>query len=218
MHGWAQLLSNQPQQSTRLPAPARPPAAYLQPARSSPALASTPPSGCSAILALCCGAHSEPWAAQPALQPPPISRASARHCAVLGRQLGWPLPLRRTCPATASPAPRACRFRIYFNRLVMPGLTPAQRPPPMKLHSHFRLWSWLTPVFGVSDGALLESAGLDALVGAAAGLQLPGAGSGCCCRVLGTRVPMVFCGGAPSGWGRGHLLPAGCSLWCMESG
>ena len=63
----------------------------------------------------------------------------------------------------------------------MPGLTAAQRPPAMKLHSHFRLWSWLTPVFGVSDGALLESAGLDALVSAAiaAGLQLLGAAAGC---------------------------------------
>ncbi|EFN50567.1 hypothetical protein CHLNCDRAFT_136274 [Chlorella variabilis] len=55
-------------------------------------------------------------------------------------------------------------FRVYFNRLVSTAVPEAQRPPPLKLGGHHHLWSWLIPVFKLSDGALLESAGLDALV------------------------------------------------------
>ena len=55
-------------------------------------------------------------------------------------------------------------FRIYSNRLTTPQLAPWQRPPALKLGGHWQLWSWLIPVFTVSDRALLESAGLDALV------------------------------------------------------
>lgn len=56
------------------------------------------------------------------------------------------------------------RFRIYFQRLVSPLLQDAQRPPPLLLKGHYRLWSWVIPVFKVSDQTLLETAGLDALV------------------------------------------------------
>lgn len=62
--------------------------------------------------------------------------------------------------------PAVCRsFRIYFQRLVSPLVSSEQRPPPLKLGSHWQLWSWIIPVFAVSDQALLETAGLDALVG-----------------------------------------------------
>ena len=55
---------------------------------------------------------------------------------------------------------------MYFNRLVAPQVPPEQRPPRMKLGSHWHLWSWLIPVFTVSDEELLQLTGLDALVGA----------------------------------------------------
>lgn len=67
-----------------------------------------------------------------------------------------------------------CSFRIYYNRLEAPQVRPEQRPPPLRLGSHWQLWSWLIPVFSVSDEQLLEQCGLDALV-SAWGL--------CCCDV-----------------------------------
>lgn len=45
-------------------------------------------------------------------------------------------------------------------------MPPGQRPPPLKLGSHWQLWSWLIPVFTVSDEELLQLTGLDGLVGA----------------------------------------------------
>lgn len=51
---------------------------------------------------------------------------------------------------------------IYTKRAQLPDL--AWRPPPLKLLGLHRLWSYLGPVFTVSDGELLRSAGLDALV------------------------------------------------------
>jgi hypothetical protein len=64
----------------------------------------------------------------------------------------------------ACPRPAPTRFRVYFNRLVSPFVSEKQRPPPLQLRGHYRLWSWLIPVFKLPDGELLESAGLDALV------------------------------------------------------
>lgn len=40
-----------------------------------------------------------------------------------------------------------------------------RKPPRMKLTGHHRIWSWLVPVFTISDEELVRSAGLDALVG-----------------------------------------------------
>ena len=56
---------------------------------------------------------------------------------------------------------------IYTKRAQLPDL--AWRPPPLKLLGLQRLWGYLGPVFTVSDGELLRSAGLDALVCRAAG-------------------------------------------------
>lgn len=71
----------------------------------------------------------------------------------------------------------------------------AQRPPPLKLGGHHHLWSWLIPVFKLSDGALLESAGLDALVGWQANGRADGR--------------MASCGAA------GRALP--CINLCLEA-
>ena len=74
-----------------------------------------------------------------------------------------PRPAPRGVPTLLPPLhPR--RFRIYTNRLVMPQVPESKRPPPMRLGGHHQLWSWLVPVFTLSDGQLLRSAGLDALV------------------------------------------------------
>jgi hypothetical protein len=72
-----------------------------------------------------------------------------------------------TCATPSEVTLPAChpfRFQIYFARLVSPKVPAWRRPPPLDLRGLRRLWSWLTPVFSLSDGALLESAGLDALV------------------------------------------------------
>lgn len=72
------------------------------------------------------------------------------------------------------------RFAIYFNRLRLPEVPPALRPPPMDVSGLRRLWSWLGPVLTVPDKRLLESAGLDALVGAGEVHRRLGAGGlGC---------------------------------------
>lgn len=54
------------------------------------------------------------------------------------------------------------KFRFYQARLDMRQVT--HKPPPLKLKGLYRLWSWLIPVFKVSDEDLLLSAGMDALV------------------------------------------------------
>ena len=54
------------------------------------------------------------------------------------------------------------KFRFYQARLDMPQVT--HKPPPLDLHGFHRLWSWLIPVFKVSDEELLLSAGMDALI------------------------------------------------------
>jgi Late exocytosis, associated with Golgi transport len=54
------------------------------------------------------------------------------------------------------------KFRLYFARLDMPQVS--RKPPEMRTDGHHRFWSWLVPVFAVSDDDLLASAGLDALV------------------------------------------------------
>ena len=54
------------------------------------------------------------------------------------------------------------RFGIYYKRLLMRGL--ASPPPVMRLGGWAQLYSWLIPVFTVSDAELLRSCGLDALV------------------------------------------------------
>jgi hypothetical protein len=51
---------------------------------------------------------------------------------------------------------------IYSARRRLPGVR--ARPPPMPLAGLCRLWSWLAPVAGVSDAALLRSSGLDAFL------------------------------------------------------
>ena len=101
----------------------------------------------------CCAQASQHAAAAP---PTPL----LAHC--------WLLPHHPCLP----------RFRVYFNRLVAPQVPPGQRPPPLKLGSHWQLWSWLIPVFTVSDEELLQLTGLHALVGAGmSGKQ--GSGRGC---------------------------------------
>lgn len=54
------------------------------------------------------------------------------------------------------------KFRFYEARIDMPQVT--HKPPPMNKKGLARLWSWLKPVFRVSDAELLSSAGMDALV------------------------------------------------------
>jgi hypothetical protein len=54
------------------------------------------------------------------------------------------------------------KFRLYFARLDMPQVS--RKPPEMRTDGHHRFWSWLVPVFAVSDDDLLASAGLDELV------------------------------------------------------
>ncbi|KFM24963.1 Uncharacterized protein RSN1 [Auxenochlorella protothecoides] len=54
-------------------------------------------------------------------------------------------------------------FSFYQARLDSPHVT--RKPPRMKLTGHHRIWSWLVPVFTISDEELVRSAGLDALVG-----------------------------------------------------
>uniref|UniRef100_A0A1D2A6U9 ERD4-related membrane protein n=1 Tax=Auxenochlorella protothecoides TaxID=3075 RepID=A0A1D2A6U9_AUXPR len=53
-------------------------------------------------------------------------------------------------------------FSFYQARLDSPHVT--RKPPRMKLTGHHRIWSWLVPVFTISDEELVRSAGLDALV------------------------------------------------------
>jgi hypothetical protein len=55
-------------------------------------------------------------------------------------------------------------FTIYSSRLISGAVPLGRRPPLMRLGGHHQLWSWLVPVFSVSDGELLRKAGLDALV------------------------------------------------------
>jgi len=55
------------------------------------------------------------------------------------------------------------KFRLYQARLHMPTVT--HKPPQLKLSAwHHRWWSWVVPVFRVSDEELLKSAGMDALI------------------------------------------------------
>ena len=54
------------------------------------------------------------------------------------------------------------KFRLYQARLNMPTVT--HKPPAMRLDGIYRWWSWLIPVFTVSDEELLKSSGMDALI------------------------------------------------------
>ena len=55
------------------------------------------------------------------------------------------------------------KFRLYQARLHMPTVT--HKPPKLLLSAwHHRWWSWVVPVFRVSDEELLKSAGMDALI------------------------------------------------------
>lgn len=54
------------------------------------------------------------------------------------------------------------RFKLYQARLEMPQVS--RKPPHMKMSGISRIYSWLDPVFKVSDEDFLKSAGLDALV------------------------------------------------------
>ena len=55
------------------------------------------------------------------------------------------------------------KFRLYQARLHMPTVT--HKPPQLLLSAwHHRWWSWVVPVFRVSDEELLKSAGMDALI------------------------------------------------------
>ncbi len=55
------------------------------------------------------------------------------------------------------------KFRLYQARLHMPTVT--HKPPKLRLSAwHHRWWSWVIPVFRVSDEELLKSAGMDALI------------------------------------------------------
>jgi hypothetical protein len=54
------------------------------------------------------------------------------------------------------------KFRLYQARLNMPTVT--HKPPAMRLNGLYRWWSWLVPVFTVSDEELLKSSGMDALI------------------------------------------------------
>ena len=55
-------------------------------------------------------------------------------------------------------------FPIYSSRLISSAVPLGRRPPLLRLGGHHQLWSWLTPVFSVSDKDMLKKAGLDALV------------------------------------------------------
>lgn len=54
------------------------------------------------------------------------------------------------------------KFSFYQARLELAQVT--HKPPAMRMDGHHRIWSWLVPVFTVSDEKLVRSAGLDALV------------------------------------------------------
>lgn len=54
------------------------------------------------------------------------------------------------------------KFRLYQARLSMPTVT--HKPPALRLHGLYRWWSWLIPVFTVSDEELVKSSGMDALI------------------------------------------------------
>lgn len=55
------------------------------------------------------------------------------------------------------------KFRLYQARLHMP--TVIHKPPKLLMSAwHHRWWSWVVPVFRVSDEELLKSAGMDALI------------------------------------------------------
>lgn len=54
------------------------------------------------------------------------------------------------------------KFKLYQARLEMPQVS--RKPPKLKLNGIARFYSWITPVFKVSDEDFLRSAGLDALV------------------------------------------------------
>jgi len=54
------------------------------------------------------------------------------------------------------------KFKLYQARLEMPQVS--RKPPKLKLTGIARFYSWITPVFKVSDEDFLRSAGLDALV------------------------------------------------------
>lgn len=51
---------------------------------------------------------------------------------------------------------------MYRGREILPGVK--NRPPKLSMKGHRRFWSWLIPVFKVTDAEFLSSAGMDALV------------------------------------------------------
>lgn len=148
----------------------------------------------------------------------PCMPSGGLHCGGPG-----PRPLRtpsHSCLPTSRAPPTS--FRVYFGRLVSPFVSPAHRPPALRLGSHWQLWSWLLPVFNVSDQRLLETVGLDALVGgraARAGARSRQAlAPGTCCPALpagrplwiplpGAPVGAYICAGSPR-----FLLVPGCRL------
>lgn len=54
------------------------------------------------------------------------------------------------------------KFPVYSARLSSAGVS--RRPPQMRYGSHWQLWSWLVPTWGVSDYEFLATSGFDALV------------------------------------------------------
>lgn len=53
-------------------------------------------------------------------------------------------------------------FPVYRAREILPGV--GKRPPKLSIKGFKRWWSWLIPVWKVSDAEFLESNGLDSLV------------------------------------------------------
>lgn len=51
---------------------------------------------------------------------------------------------------------------IYAARRTQPGVK--HRPPALRIDGHRRIWSWLRPVFAVSDREFLKIAGFDSLM------------------------------------------------------
>lgn len=53
-------------------------------------------------------------------------------------------------------------IKLYQTRLYLANV--ALKPPKMNLHGHRLLWSWLVPIFTVSDHDMIRSCGLDSLM------------------------------------------------------